>query len=113
VHTSQITDVISIRLRTGTLCIPSNLLISSYFRAKTHLFGENFLKGHGNEAEFLGFLQKFVPHESLTLPFEPFRFLLRIRGEFRIRKRLPAITDTGSHRLRISVIWGVADSPHH
>jgi hypothetical protein len=28
------------------------------------------LKGHGNEADFLGFLQKLVPHRSLTLPFE-------------------------------------------
>jgi hypothetical protein len=44
VHTSQITDVISIRLRTGTLCIPSNLLISSYFRAKTQFFAPNFLQ---------------------------------------------------------------------
>jgi hypothetical protein len=34
------------------------------------------LKGHGNEADFLGFLRKLVPHESLTLPFKPFRFLL-------------------------------------
>ncbi len=25
------------------------------------------LKGHGNEADFLGFLQKLLPHESLTL----------------------------------------------
>jgi hypothetical protein len=31
-----------------------------------------FLKGHGNDADFLGFLQKLVPHESLTLPFEQF-----------------------------------------
>jgi hypothetical protein len=30
------------------------------------------LKGHGNEADFLGFFQKLVPHKSLTLPFEPF-----------------------------------------
>jgi hypothetical protein len=30
--------------------------------------------GHGNEADFLGFLHKLVPHRSLTLPFEPFRF---------------------------------------
>ena len=30
-----------------------------------------FVKGHGNEADFLGFLQKLVPHESLTLPFGP------------------------------------------
>jgi hypothetical protein len=69
-----------------------------------------FLKGHGNEADFLGFLQKLVPNESLTLPFEPFRFWLRIRGDIHIQKRLPAITDTGSRRLRVSVIRGVADS---
>jgi hypothetical protein len=30
------------------------------------------LKGHGNEADFLGFLQKLVPHRSLTLPFKLF-----------------------------------------
>ncbi len=30
------------------------------------------------------FLQKLVPHESLTLPFGPFRFWLRIRGDIRI-----------------------------
>jgi hypothetical protein len=44
------------------------------------------LKGHGNEADFLGFLQKLVPHRSLTLPFEPFRFWLQIRGDIRNRK---------------------------
>jgi hypothetical protein len=44
------------------------------------------LKGHGNEADFLGFLQKLVPHRSLTLPFEPFRFWLRIRGDIRNKK---------------------------
>jgi hypothetical protein len=42
------------------------------------------LKGHGNEADFLGFLQKLVPHRSLTLPFEPFRLRLRIRGDIRL-----------------------------
>jgi hypothetical protein len=47
------------------------------------------LKGHGNETDFLGFLQKSVPHESLTLPFEPFRFWLRIRGDICIRKTTP------------------------
>ncbi len=62
------------------------------------------LKGHGNEADFLGFLQKLVPHESLTLPFGPFRFWLRIRGDIRIRKTTP--------RLSVSVIWWVADSPY-
>ncbi len=60
------------------------------------------LKGHGNEADFLGFLQKLVPHESLTLPFEPFTFLLRIAEIFVFEKGLPA-----------SLIHGVADSPHH
>ena len=33
----------------------------------------------GNEADFLGVLQKSVPHESLTLPFEPFQFRLHDR----------------------------------
>jgi hypothetical protein len=32
------------------------------------------LKGHGNEADFLGFLHKWVWHRYLTLHFEPFRF---------------------------------------
>jgi hypothetical protein len=62
------------------------------------------LKGHGNEADFLGFLQKLVPHESLTLSFGPFQFLLRIRGDIRIRKTFPAITDTGSRQLSVSVM---------
>jgi hypothetical protein len=31
------------------------------------LFPRTLLKGHGNEADFLGFLHKSVPHESLTL----------------------------------------------
>jgi hypothetical protein len=35
---------------------------------------DNLLKGHGNEADFLGFLHKPVWHRSLTLRFEPFRF---------------------------------------
>jgi hypothetical protein len=47
------------------------------------------LKGHGNEAVFLGFLQKLVPHESLTLPFGPFGFWLQIRRDIRIRKTTP------------------------
>jgi hypothetical protein len=47
------------------------------------------LKGHGTEADFLGLLQKLVPHESRTLPFEPFWFWLRIRGDIRIRKTTP------------------------
>ncbi len=68
------------------------------------------LKGHGNEADFLGFLQKLVPHESLALPFEPFRFLFRIRGDIHIQKTTPAITGMGSRRLRVSPIRRVNDS---
>ncbi len=54
------------------------------------------LKGHGNEADFLGFLQKLVSHRSLTLPFEPFRFRLRIRGDIRNRKTTLQLTVSGS-----------------
>ncbi len=52
------------------------------------------LKGHGNGADFLGFLNKSIPHEYLALLFEPFRFCLRIRGDIRNRKatRLPIDT---------------------
>jgi hypothetical protein len=32
-------------------------------------FSASLLKGHGDEADFLGLLDKSVPHESLTLPF--------------------------------------------
>ncbi len=52
---------------------------------KTHL------KGHGNEADFLGFLQKLGPHRSLTLPSEPFRFWLRIHGDIPNRKTTPRL----------------------
>jgi hypothetical protein len=69
------------------------------------------LKGHGNEADFLGFLQKLVPHRSLTLPFEPFRFWLRIRGDIRNRKTTPRLGDSASRRLSDSVSRGVDDSP--
>ncbi len=53
-----------------------------------NVYVEDGLKGHVNEADFLRFLHKSVPHESLTLPFEPFRFWLRILAEiFVIEKR--------------------------
>ncbi len=58
------------------------------------------LKGHGNEADFLGFLQKLVPHRSLTLPFEPFDFGFKFAEIFVIEKRLPD-----------SACQGVDDSP--
>jgi hypothetical protein len=54
------------------------------------------LKGHGNEADFLGVLQKLVPHRSLALPFEPFRFWLRIRGDIRNRKTTTSLSESGS-----------------
>ncbi len=44
------------------------------------------LKGHGNEADFLGFIHKTVRHRPITLHFEPFRFWLRIHGNIPNRK---------------------------
>jgi hypothetical protein len=60
------------------------------------------VKGHGHEADFLGFLQKLVPHESITLPFEPFRFWLRIRGVFVIEKQLPHSLSRGVDKIAYS-----------
>jgi hypothetical protein len=57
------------------------------------------LKGQGNEAEFLGFLQKSVPHESLTLHFEPFRFRLEFVEIFVIQKRLPDTPSRGVDKI--------------
>ncbi len=56
------------------------------------------LKGHGNEADFLGFLQKSVRHKFLTLHFEPFRFGLRIREDIRNRKTTPRLAESGSRQ---------------
>jgi hypothetical protein len=50
---------------------------------KTFVMNTEHLKGHGNEVDFLGFLQNSAPHESLTLPLEPFRIWLQIRGDIR------------------------------
>jgi hypothetical protein len=65
------------------------------------------LKGHGNEADFLGFLQKLDPHRSLTVSFEPFRFWLRIRGDIRNRKTTPRLGESESRRLPDSASRGV------
>jgi hypothetical protein len=55
------------------------------------------LKGQGNEADFPGFLQKLVPHRSLTLPFEPFELSSFEFAEiFIIKKQLP---DSASWRV--------------
>jgi hypothetical protein len=59
------------------------------FYLVTHSLLQINLKGHGNEADFLGVLQELGPHRSLTLPFEPFRFWLRIPGDIRNRKTTP------------------------
>ena len=76
------------------------------------------LKGHGNEADFLGFSQKLVPHESRTQPFGPFRFWLRIRGDIRIRKMTPryhrygeSALESFKRKLSASMIRRVVDSP--
>jgi hypothetical protein len=57
------------------------------------------LKGHDNEADFLGFLQKLVPHRSLTLPFEPFRFWLRIREDILNQKTTPRLGNFPTRRV--------------
>jgi hypothetical protein len=64
------------------------------------------LKGHGNEADFLGFLHKSVRHRSLTLHFEPFQFWLRIRsirGDIRNRKTTRRVGE--STKLPIDTIF--------
>ncbi len=58
------------RVRDGGGLVSSSRVASSRNRSSTY----TALKGHGNESDFLGFLQKLVPHESLTLPFKPIRF---------------------------------------
>jgi hypothetical protein len=50
---------------------------------------------------FWGFCRNWFLKDPLTLPFEPFRFRLRIRGDIRNRKTTP--------RLGKSVSRGVDD----
>ncbi len=68
------------------------------------------LKVHGNEADFLGFLQKMVPHRSLTLLFELFRFWLRIRGDIRNQETTPRFFAFGCLKENSSSLR-VGDSP--
>ncbi len=75
---------------------PLRLLFKSHCIFE-HEAEKNILNLYGNEADFLGFFQKLVPHVSLTLPFELFRFWLQILV---IEKRLAN-----------SASQGVADSP--
>jgi hypothetical protein len=62
------------------------------------------LKGHGNEADFLGFLQKLGPHRSLTLSSRS-AFGFEFAEIFVIEKRLP---DSASRRLSDSASRRVA-----
>ena len=88
----------------GTTCTRTSFK-NSIADSPTRRYGESAiffgLKGHGNEADFLGFLQKLGPHRSLTLPFEPFRFWLRIRGDIRNRKTTPRLGKSGSRLLNV------------
>jgi hypothetical protein len=65
------------------------------------------LKGHGNEADFPRFVHKSFWHWSLTLHFEPFRFLLRIRGDIRNRKTTRRLGESGSCRFSDSSIMNI------
>ncbi len=59
-----------------------------------------YLKGHSNEADFLGVLHKPVRHtRSLTLHFEPFRFGFEFAGIFIIEKRLPDSPSQGVDKI--------------
>ncbi len=60
------------------------------------------LKGHSNEADFLGALQKLVPHRSLTPPFEPFHFWLQICGYIRNKKTTQWVGDSLTRGVRES-----------
>jgi hypothetical protein len=62
------------------------------------VYVETPFKGHGNEADFPGFLQKSVRHRFLTLHFEQFRFGLRIRRDIRNRKTTPRLAESGSRQ---------------
>jgi hypothetical protein len=62
---------------------------------------QHYIKGHGNEADFIGFLQKLVPHRSLTPTFKPFRFWLRIHGDIRNRKTTPQLGKSESRLLNV------------
>jgi hypothetical protein len=62
------------------------------------------LKGHGNEADFLGVLHKPVQHRSLTLHFEPFQFWLGLREDICNKNDSPTRRVGESTRLPINTI---------
>jgi hypothetical protein len=75
---------------------------------------------------FWGFCRNWFLHESLTLPFGPIRFWLRICGDIRIADSphhrygdsrtsdtvTPRIVESESRRLRVSPIRRVDDSAY-
>ncbi len=73
-------------------------------------FTQISLKEHGNEADFLGVLQKLVPQRSLTVPFEPFRFWLRIRWDIHNQKTTPRLSDTTNRGVDNSPTRRVGES---
>ncbi len=76
---------------------------SSYSFDWMHSAYSVHLKGHGNEQDF--FLHKSVRHGSLTctLPFEPFQFWLRIRGDIRIWQTTPRYQRCGESFSPLSI----------
>jgi hypothetical protein len=74
------------------------------------------LKGHGNEADFLGFLKKLVLIDPLHYLSSRSAFGFEFAEIFVIEKRLPdsasrRIGDSPNRRLSESASRGVADSP--
>jgi hypothetical protein len=60
----------------------------------------NLLKGHGNEADFLGVLHKPVRHRSLTLYVSSLSdFCFEFAEIFVIEKRLPDLPSRGVDKI--------------
>jgi hypothetical protein len=92
------------------LCTGGAYYVTYIFRFISNKFwnwgggeGGLHLKGHGNEADFLGFLEKSVRHRFLTLHFEPFQFGLRIHGDIRNRTTTPRVGE--STKMPIDTIF--------
>jgi len=51
-------------------------------------------------------------HRSLTLPFEPFRFWLQIRGDIHNQNLTPWLSESGNRWLPVLVSRGVTESPY-
>jgi hypothetical protein len=62
---------------------------------------------------FLGFCRNWSLMSPVHYLSSSFDFGFEFAEIFVFKKQLPAITDTGSRQLRVSVIRGVANSPHH